>query len=107
MQIGLIAPPWVPVPPVGSGDTEQVMDDLARGLTWLGHDASGHGAAQVASLVPSTSVVRHMWSGATVEEAAFDMELLDDGLPAVHREWQWAGRRCRHRIGSSGVSPLM
>ena len=38
MRIGLIAPPWVPVPPVRYGGTEQVVDDLARGLTRLGHD---------------------------------------------------------------------
>ncbi|BFU44511.1 glycosyltransferase family 4 protein [Krasilnikovia sp. MM14-A1004] len=38
MRIGLIAPPWVPVPPVGYGGTEAVVDNLARGLTELGHD---------------------------------------------------------------------
>ncbi len=37
MRIGLIAPPWVPVPPVTYGGTEQVVDALARGLTGLGH----------------------------------------------------------------------
>jgi glycosyltransferase involved in cell wall biosynthesis len=38
MQIGLIAPPWVPVPPVGYGGTEQVVHNLARGLKRVGHD---------------------------------------------------------------------
>ena len=28
MRIGLIAPPWLPVPPVRYGGTEQVVDDL-------------------------------------------------------------------------------
>ncbi|GAB1691664.1 glycosyltransferase family 4 protein [Krasilnikovia sp. M28-CT-15] len=38
MRIGLIAPPWVPVPPVGYGGTEAVVDNLARGLSELGHE---------------------------------------------------------------------
>jgi glycosyltransferase involved in cell wall biosynthesis len=38
VQIGLIAPPWIPVPPPGYGGTEEVIDNLARGLTALGHD---------------------------------------------------------------------
>lgn len=38
MRIGLIAPPWVPVPPLLYGGTEVVIDNLARGLQNLGHD---------------------------------------------------------------------
>ncbi len=38
MKVGMIAPPWVPVPPVGYGGTEGVVDSLARGLRDLGHD---------------------------------------------------------------------
>jgi len=38
MRIGLIAPPWVPVPPPAYGGTEVVIDNLARGLRQLGHD---------------------------------------------------------------------
>ncbi len=38
MRIGLIAPPWVPVPPPKYGGTEAVVDNLARGLTARGHD---------------------------------------------------------------------
>ena len=38
MRIGLIAPPWVPVPPPAYGGTELVIDNLARGLKELGHD---------------------------------------------------------------------
>lgn len=36
MRIGLIAPPWLPVPPPAYGGTEAVIDRLARGLTALG-----------------------------------------------------------------------
>jgi glycosyltransferase involved in cell wall biosynthesis len=38
MHIGLIAPPWVPVPPPAYGGTEAVVDRLARGLVRAGHD---------------------------------------------------------------------
>jgi glycosyltransferase involved in cell wall biosynthesis len=38
MRIGLIAPPWLPVPPRGYGGTEAVVDRLARGLVRAGHE---------------------------------------------------------------------
>ena len=38
MRIGLISPPWLPVPPTGYGGTERVIDALARALVELGHD---------------------------------------------------------------------
>lgn len=37
MRIGLIAPPWIPVPPPAYGGTEAVVDNLARGLSARGH----------------------------------------------------------------------
>ncbi len=37
MHVGLIAPPWVPVPPPAYGGTEEVVDELARGLASAGH----------------------------------------------------------------------
>jgi glycosyltransferase involved in cell wall biosynthesis len=38
MKVGLLAPPWVPVPPPSYGGTESVVDRLARGLISAGHD---------------------------------------------------------------------
>ena len=38
LRIGLIAPPWVAVPPPKYGGTELVVDHLARGMASLGHD---------------------------------------------------------------------
>jgi glycosyltransferase involved in cell wall biosynthesis len=38
MRIGLIAPPWIPVPPPAYGGLEAVVDNLARGLVACGHD---------------------------------------------------------------------
>jgi glycosyltransferase involved in cell wall biosynthesis len=38
MRIGLIASPWIPVPPPTYGGTELIVDNLARGLAARGHD---------------------------------------------------------------------
>jgi glycosyltransferase involved in cell wall biosynthesis len=40
MRIGVIAPPWVPVPPPAYGGTEAVVDTLVRGLAARGHDVT-------------------------------------------------------------------
>ncbi len=37
LRIGLLAPPWVPIPPPGYGGTESMIDRLARGLHAAGH----------------------------------------------------------------------
>jgi len=72
MRIGLIAPPWVPVPPVGYGGTEVVVDNLARGLQDLGHEV------RLFTVGESTCPVSRDWlyqtavepMGTSVEEAA-------------------------------------
>lgn len=38
MRIGLLSPPWLPVPPPRYGGTEAIIDRLARGLSSVGHD---------------------------------------------------------------------
>jgi glycosyltransferase involved in cell wall biosynthesis len=38
MRIGIVAPPWLPVPPSAYGGTENVLDSLARGLKDAGHE---------------------------------------------------------------------
>ena len=38
MRIGLIAPPWITVPPTVYGGTELIVDNLARGLADRGHE---------------------------------------------------------------------
>jgi glycosyltransferase involved in cell wall biosynthesis len=72
MRIGLIAPPWIPVPPTGYGGTEAVIDNLARGLTALGHDV------RLFTVGESTCPVPRQWlfptpvepMGAPIAEAA-------------------------------------
>lgn len=38
MRIGLVTAPWIPVPPVGYGGIERVVDSLARGFMAAGHE---------------------------------------------------------------------
>lgn len=38
MRIGLIAGPWIPIPPVTYGGIERVVDTLARGFAAAGHE---------------------------------------------------------------------
>ena len=58
MLIGLISPPWVPVPPPAYGGTEAVVDRLARGLVAAGHDvllAAPAGSSCPVPLVANTA----------------------------------------------------
>lgn len=54
MRIGIIAPPWAPVPPPAYGGTEAVLDTLARGLESAGHEvvlfATGDSTSPVSAL---------------------------------------------------------
>jgi glycosyltransferase involved in cell wall biosynthesis len=55
LRIGLIAPPWVSVPPGMYGGTELVIDQLARGLAAAGH------AVELFATGDSTCPVRSSW----------------------------------------------
>ncbi|MCO4274699.1 glycosyltransferase family 4 protein [Pseudarthrobacter sp. HLT3-5] len=55
MRIGLVAAPWIPVPPAGYGGVERVVDSLARGLIAAGHEvllAAASDSTCPAPLVP-------------------------------------------------------
>jgi glycosyltransferase involved in cell wall biosynthesis len=55
LRIGLIAPPWVAVPPHEYGGTELVIDHLARGFALAGHDVTLFATGD------STCPVRRRW----------------------------------------------
>ena len=38
MKVGIVAPPWVPIPPKAYGGTELAIDVLSRGLLAAGHE---------------------------------------------------------------------
>lgn len=65
MRIGLIAPPWLPVPPPRYGGTEVVVDGLARGLVAAGHEvllAAPEGSTCPVPLVPDMPKPSDGWS---------------------------------------------
>jgi glycosyltransferase involved in cell wall biosynthesis len=90
MRIGLIAPPWLPVPPVGYGGTEKVVDDLARALQLLGHEVIlftvGSSTCPVQRLFRYDDPVPEL--GTTVAELAHSVAasdaLLAAGVEVIH-----------------------
>ena len=93
MRIGLIAPPWLPVPPPAYGGTEMVVDLLARGLSAAGHEVLLAAAADsecpvpmVAGTAPSdpdgtndaTSLAAHV---VTAYAALGEVDLIHDHTP--------------------------
>ena len=74
MKVGLLAPPWVPVPPPSYGGTEAVVDRLARGLVAAGHEvllfAPGDSTCDVPT-VPHTLPARPDEIGITTVELAY------------------------------------
>jgi glycosyltransferase involved in cell wall biosynthesis len=89
MRIGLIAPPWIPVPPITYGGTEAVVDNLARGLVRLGHQVRLFTIGESTCPVPSDHLFERAVEpiGQTVPEAAHvlaayeslaDMDIIHD-----------------------------
>lgn len=56
MRIGLIAPPWLPVPPPCYGGTEEVVDTLARGLKKAGDEVKLFTTGDAVCQVPKAYV---------------------------------------------------
>lgn len=90
LDIGIVAPPWVPVPPPVYGGTEMVVDTLARGLVRAGH------RVELFATGDSTCPVPTRWLHATAlgtgappgAEAAHVQEayarLTEAGVDVVH-----------------------
>jgi len=57
VDIAIIAPPWVPVPPAAYGGTEAVLDALARGLQAAGHHVLLICHPESSCPVPKASVI--------------------------------------------------
>jgi glycosyltransferase involved in cell wall biosynthesis len=57
MRIGLLAPPWLPVPPPRYGGTEAVIDRLARGFQRAGHEVVLYTTGDATCPVPRHSIV--------------------------------------------------
>ena len=88
MRIGLLAPPWVAVPPIGYGGTEAVVDTLARGLAAAGHEP------RLFTVGTSTCPVPRRWyfdapvspMNTSLEEAAHVLAGYDElsGVDVIH-----------------------
>lgn len=94
MRIGLVAPPWVAVPPPAYGGTEMVVDLLARGLADAGHEVllaaaadstcpvplvPGTGAADPDATNDATALMAHI---VTAYAAMDGMDVIHDHTPA-------------------------
>lgn len=89
MRIGIVAPPWAPVPPPLYGGIEQAVDGLARGFVAAGHDVL------LFTTGDSTSPVPRQWLlelsegyriGYTVPELRHLMSAYEalEGVDVVH-----------------------
>ncbi|HEU4668553.1 MAG TPA: glycosyltransferase family 4 protein [Arthrobacter sp.] len=58
MRIGLVAGPWIPVPPATYGGTERVVDSLARGFAAAGHEVLLAAPSDSTCPVPRVSGMR-------------------------------------------------
>jgi len=78
LRIGILAPPWVPVPPEAYGGTESVVDRLAKGIENAGHEVrlwatgdstcpvargSAYPTAQTIAMGSSAIELRHTLAG--------------------------------------------
>jgi len=107
LLIGLIAPPWLPVPPVRYGGIELVIDGLARGLVAAGHEVllaapagSTCPAPQIAGL-PASAPER---MGCTVVEVPYALSAYAALKEAdVVHDHTVAGPLCVRRRGGTPV----
>ena len=99
MRIALVAPPFIPVPPVAYGGTELFVAQLAEGLVARGHDVTvfANGESTVRCTVRSTFPYRDWppqpgeapmlknldhsaWALHEVTAASFDAVHVNDAL---------------------------
>ena len=88
MRVGLIAPPWVPVPPPSYGGTEAVVDNLARGLQALGQKVALFTVGESTCPVPRQYLYQSAAEpmGAGVKEAAHVLAAYEalSGVDVIH-----------------------
>lgn len=89
MRIGLVAPPWIPVPPVGYGGIERVVDSLARGFIAAGHEvalAAASDSTCPAPLVPGMRPSEPALLGFTLSEASHVIRAYEGlaGVDIIH-----------------------
>ncbi len=82
LRVGILAPPWLPVPPPAYGGTENVLDILARGLKRAGHEVLLFTTGDASCPVPrSWTFERALGVGAA--GPAFEVRQVIDGYRAL------------------------
>jgi len=82
MRVGIIAPPWVPVPPPAYGGTEAVIDRLARALQEAGDEVLLWTTGDSTCPVPRRHVLDHA-EGDRMGIAAIELRHLIRGYEAM------------------------
>ncbi|MDQ1058206.1 glycosyltransferase involved in cell wall biosynthesis [Arthrobacter globiformis] len=107
MRIGLIAPPWIPVPPPAYGGIEAIVDSLARGLTAAGHEvllAAAAGSTCPVPQLPGDFVADLARVGTGSDELRHIVSAYEgmDGVDLVH-DHTLAGPLYRHRPNQAPI----
>lgn len=91
LRIGLLAPPWVPIPPPRYGGTESMIDRLARGLLAAGHEVRLWTTGDATCPVPrgaTFDVARRAMMGSSAIELRHTLEgyewFVDQQCDIVH-----------------------
>ncbi|GAC1495400.1 MAG: glycosyltransferase family 4 protein [Pseudarthrobacter sp.] len=89
MRIGLIAAPWIPIPPAGYGGTERVVDSLARGFIAAGHEvmlAAASDSDCPATLIPGMRPSEPTEMGMALSELSHVIRAYDGmgGVDIIH-----------------------
>ena len=83
LRVGILAPPWLPIPPPAYGGTEGVIDRLARGLVAAGHEV------RLVTTGESTCPVPRHFELASVDRS--QMGRVDVELRHVLAGYEWLG----------------
>jgi glycosyltransferase involved in cell wall biosynthesis len=82
MRIGVVAPPWVAVPPAGYGGTEAVIDELVRGFERAGHDVMLWTTGDSTCQVPRGHIIAEA-QGKRMGVAAVELDHVIAGYEAL------------------------
>jgi len=107
MRIGLIAAPWIPVPPAGYGGIERVVDSLARGFVAEGHEVVLAAAADSTcpvELVPGMRPAEPEGLGFSLSELSHVVRAYQGlrNVDIIH-DHTLAGPLAGHRTGNAPV----
>ena len=103
MRIGMVAPPWIPVPPHTYGGTELIADILCRGFEKAGHDvvlfASGDSTCPVqhigtleAAKLPPDKYKEHSHLAEVLRQAeSLKLDIIHSHLEAIQPYAPWLG----------------